>query len=79
MAEGQYDQNSYWFGLTARAGNTLCQQAKGGLISKADAASYVDGIRKSAETDPDLIEFKQDFYNALGLLKKNPDCRGVIK
>ena len=78
-AEGQYDQSSYWFGFTAGAGGLVCQLAKGGILSKKDAATYMEGVFEIAETDPDLTEFKQDFLNAYTALKENPDCNGIFK
>ena len=79
MAEGKYDQSSYWFGFSAGAGSTVCALADEGLISSANAVTYMEGILESAETDQDLTEFKQDFYNAVEVIKQNPSCKGVIK
>jgi len=31
-----------------------------------------------AETDPDLIHFKQDFLNAYQALKEHPGCKGFF-
>ena len=78
-AEVQYDQSSFWFGFVAGAGGTVCQLATGGLLSKNDAATYMEGVMETAETDPDLTEFKQDFLNAYQALKENPDCKGIFK
>ena len=78
-AKDKYDQSSYWFGFTAGAGSTVFALADEGLISSSNAATYMEGILESAETDPDLTEFKQDFYNAVGAIKQNPACKGVIK
>ena len=78
-AENPYDPNSYWFGFTAGAGAALCQSVKAGIISKANGASVFDGIRESFETDPQMTEFKDDFLVAFQILKKSPDCNGVIK
>ena len=78
-AEVQYDQSSFWFGFVAGAGGSVCQLATGGLLSKNDAATYMEGVMEKAETDPDLTEFKQDFLNAYQALKENPDCNGIFK
>ena len=78
-AEGQYDQSSFWYGFTAGGGSTVCQLAKGGLLSNNDAATFMEGVMETAETDPDLTEFKQDFLNAYQALKENPDCNGIFK
>ena len=78
-AENPYDPNSYWLGFTAGAGATLCQSVKAGIISKANGVNVFDGIRESFETDPKMTEFKDDFLVAFQILKKNPDCNGVIE
>ena len=78
-AENPYDPSSYWFGFTAGAGVTLCQQAKAGMISKADGSQIFAGIRESMETNPEVTEFKKDFLRAVQVLKENPDCKGVIE
>ena len=78
-AQDKYDQSSFWYGFTAGGGSTVCQLAKGGLLSNNDAATFMEGVMETAETDPDLTEFKQDFLNAYQALKENPDCNGIFK
>ena len=78
-AQDKYDQSSFWYGFAAGAGSTVCQLAKGGSLSNNGAATFMEGVFETAEIDPDLIEFKQDFLNAYEALKENPDCNGIFK
>ena len=77
-AQDKYDQGSFWYGFAAGAGSTVCQLVKGGSLSNNGAATFIEDVFETAEIDPELTEFKQDFLNAYQALKKNPDCNGIF-
>jgi len=78
-AQDKYDQSSFWYGFAAGAGSAVCQLAKGGSLSNNDAATFMEGVFETAEIDPELTDFKQDFLNAYQALQENQNCNGIFK
>ena len=75
-----HDTGTSWYSWTLGAGSSLCSAVEAGALHKRYAASYVHGVLEEAETDPDLIPFKQDFLNAYETLKKeHSGCKGLFK